>query len=50
VPRPSGGHADVLTPPSLWIMLAAGVDSALPLLHPSAASLANLASVERTLR
>ncbi len=36
VPRPTGGREDVLTPPSLWIMLGAGVDSALPLLHPSA--------------
>ena len=40
VPRPSGGREDVLTPPSLWIMLGDGVDSALPLLHPSAGRLA----------
>ena len=49
VPRPTGGRAVVITPPSLWIMLGAGVDSALCLLHPSAAS-ANVASVEGTLR
>jgi hypothetical protein len=36
VARPSGGREDVLTPPSLWILLGDGVDSALPLLHPSA--------------
>ena len=40
LPRPSGGREDVLTPPSLWIMLGEGA-SALPLLHPSAGASPN---------
>jgi hypothetical protein len=39
-PRP-GGTAAVLTPPSLVAVLAAGWEGAVPLLHPSASTLAS---------
>jgi hypothetical protein len=36
VPRPRGGRARVITPPSLVVLLAAGWQPVVPLLHPSA--------------
>ena len=36
VPRPAGGQAELITPPSLVAVLRAGWDPVVPLLHPSA--------------
>lgn len=36
LPRPAGGEANVITPPSLLAVLTSGWRSELPLLHPSA--------------
>jgi len=36
VPRPSGGQATLLTPPSLLAVLRSGWEPVVPLLHPSA--------------
>lgn len=35
-PRPTGGAASVITPPSLLALLRSGWEPAVPLLHPSA--------------
>jgi hypothetical protein len=35
-PRPTGGRAQLITPPSLTAILSAGWEPAVPLLHPSA--------------
>jgi len=43
-PRPRGGRADVITPPSLLAVLAAGWDGAVPLLHPTLSGLTRSAA------
>jgi len=40
LPRPSGGEAEVVTPPSLLRVLAAGWAPEVPLVHPSAVAVA----------